>query len=167
MKDAKQPEPAENAEQKAPPPKPFGGKLKFILIGVVLILILAGAGAGAYFTFFRAGTESTTHEAEAAVEPVIQEMETYLVNLSDPGGKRFLKLTMKAKLDAKQTAAEFVMRNFEIRDLVLMLLSGKEFADIARPEDKLILKQELLAALNRTLRKGQVQDLYFTEFLVQ
>jgi flagellar protein FliL len=159
------PEPAAEEQKTEPAKQPPKGKLKLILIAAVLIVLLAGGGATAYFKFFM--PHGGDHKAEAAIEPVIQEMEPFLVNLADPGGKRFLKLTMKAKMDGKNTAAEFVSRHFEMRDLILMLLSGKEFADIAKPEDKAGLKQEIMGLLNRNLKKGQLQDLYFTEFLVQ
>lgn len=138
---------------------------KMLIIVAVAVLLAGGGGFFAYAKFFRG--DAGAHAKTATPEPVLQEMETFLVNLSDPGGKRYLKLTMKAKLSDKEVQAEFAGRNFEIRDTVIMLLSSKEFPEISKPEDKATLKQELVFALNRLLRKGQVQDVYFTEFLVQ
>lgn len=138
---------------------------KMLIIIAVAVLLVGGGGFFAYTKFFKG--DANAHAKAAAPEPVLQEVETFLVNLSDPGGKRYLKLTMKAKLSDKEVQAEFAGRNFEIRDTVIMLLSSKEFPEISKPEDKATLKQELVFALNRLLRKGQVQDVYFTEFLVQ
>jgi flagellar FliL protein len=138
--------------------------LKWIILAVI-VLLLCGGGVFGYLKFFaRHGDEPAQ---QVVVQPVIQDMETFLVNLSDPSGKRYLKVTMKAKLSGPPVAAEFTQRIPELRDIILTLLSSKEFADIARPEDKAILKQELLAELNRVLKQGQVQDIYFTDFLVQ
>lgn len=74
---------------------------------------------------------------------------------------------MKLKLNGPPAASEFANRTFELRDAILTTLSGKEVEDIARPEDKTTLKQELITQLNRILKQGQVQDVYFTEFLIQ
>jgi len=36
-----------------------------------------------------------------------------------------------------------------------------------KPEDKVALKKQIMETINRALQKGQVLDVYFTEFLVQ
>lgn len=138
--------------------------LKWIIL-VVLVLVLGAGGTVGYMMFFAKHAEEDTHAA--VPQPVMQDFETFLVNLSDPGGKRYLKVTMKAKLSNPQAATEVTARTSELRDMILTILSSKEFADIAGPEDKALLKQELLSQLNRALKSGQVQDIYFTDFLVQ
>lgn len=138
--------------------------LKWIIV-LVIILLLGAGGAFGYLKFF--AKHDDTPPQKAVVQPVMQDMETFLVNLSDPGGKRYLKVTMKARLSGPQVAAEFAERTPELRDIILTLLSSKELTDIAGPEDKAFLKQELISRLNRTLKQGQVQDIYFTDFLVQ
>lgn len=139
--------------------------MKLILTVALTVLLAGGGGFFAYTKFFKKDTDA--HAQAKGSEPVIQEVETFLVNLSDPGGKRYLKLTMKARLSGKELQEEFVSRTFEIRDAIIMLLSSKEFREIAKPEDKATLKQEIIFQLNRLVKKGQVQDIYFTEFLVQ
>ncbi len=151
-------------EQEQSKPKSSGKKK--LLIPLIALVLLGGGGAGAYFKFF----PHSSGNGEAKVEheqSVIKEMDTLIVNLMDSNEKRYLKVTMKAKLDSKSVEDEFTARNFEMRDIILMILSGKAVEDVAAPEDKIQLKQELVAALNRALKKGRVQDIYFTEFLIQ
>jgi flagellar FliL protein len=62
---------------------------------------------------------------------------------------------------------ECKLRCFEIRDIVLTVLTSKESEDVIKPEDKLALKKQIMETINRALQKGQVLDVYFTEFLVQ
>jgi flagellar protein FliL len=157
--------PPKPEEEKEPQQQPKSSK-KLILILAAAVILLGGAGAGAYLMFFKKA-DTAEHSSSKTENFVIQEFDTFIVNLRDPGGKRFLKLALKAKLDGLPASEEFKSRVFEMRDMILMILSGKETDDIARPEDKLTLKQEIIAALNRSLRKGQVQDVYFTEFLIQ
>ncbi len=138
---------------------------KTVLILIIALLLLGGGGAGAYLKFF-----AQPKEGEAAVqesEPIVKEMDSFIVNLSDPGGKRFVKITMRAKLSNQQCMAEFTSRIYEMRDAVLMILAGKEVEDISKAEDRINLKHELAAAMNKALKRGQIQDIYFTEFLIQ
>jgi flagellar FliL protein len=90
-----------------------------------------------------------------------------MVNLADHGGKRFLKATIKLKVNSSNVVEECKVRNFEIKDLMLTLLTSKESEDIMRAEDKQALKKQIMETLNRMLQKGQALDVYFTEFLIQ
>ncbi|MHC1725535.1 MAG: flagellar basal body-associated protein FliL [Syntrophobacteraceae bacterium] len=156
--------PPEAEEQKTEKPK---GKSKLLLIILpVVLLLFAGGGAFAYFKFFKGGDEKGEAKKQAE-QAVIQEIDTFMVNLMDTGGKRFLKLTMKVKCSSAPLADEFKSRNFEMRDIILLILMSKEYEDVTKPEDKVNLKKEIVTALNRTLKKGQVLDVYFTDFLVQ
>ena len=106
-------------------------------------------------------------EAKPGGEPGVQDIDTFMVNLADPGGKRYLKLTMKVKLDVPATQNEFTIRMVEIRDAILILLSSKEYEDISGAEGKAALKRELMVLMNKMLKTGQVQDIYLTDFLIQ
>ncbi len=155
-------------EEKKEPQKPKSKKKAFLIILILAVVLLGGGGAGAYFFFFKQPPGDEKELKSQKEQPqVIQEMETFLVNLADPGGKRFLKVTLKAKLSSNETLEEFKTRGFELRDVVLTILSSKEVEDVARPEDKLTLKRDIMTMLNRNLRKGQVMDIYFTDFLIQ
>jgi flagellar FliL protein len=149
--------------------QPKSSKKLLLIVLPVVVLLLAGGGTAAYFKFFNQSVAAGGHAAEEKKHPevVMQDMETFLVNLADPGSKRFLKVTMKAKLDSMQLSEEFKSRLFELRDSILMILTSKTSEEVASPEDKLTLKREILTALNKSLHKGQVQDIYFTEFLIQ
>jgi flagellar FliL protein len=151
-------------EQKEVQEKPKSKKLLIIL--PLLVVLLGGGAAGAYFKFFKAPKEGAEEKKQEETF-VYYEMETFMANLADPGGKRFLKATVKVRVDTPQAMEECKLRNFEIRDLVLTLLTSKESDDIGRPEDKLALKKQITEALNRVLQKGKALDVYFTEFLIQ
>jgi len=151
-------------ENKEVQEKPKSNKL-LIIIALVVVLLGAG-GAGAYFKFLKPPGEKAENEKKQEVS-AIYEMDTYMVNLADPGGKRFLKATMKLKVSSADTSEECKSRNFELRDLVLTLLAGKESEEVASADDKLALKKQVIEAVNRVLQKGKVLDVYFTDFLVQ
>jgi len=154
------PEEKQNEVQEKPKSK------KLLIVIPLLLVLLGGGGAGAYFKFVRTPNETT--DGKKQIESAIYyEMDTFMVNLADPGGRRFLKVTIKLKVNSSNVVEECKERNFEIRDLVLTLLSSKESEDVMRPEDKLTLKKQVIETLNRIFQKGQALDVYFTEFLIQ
>jgi flagellar protein FliL len=136
-----------------------------IIILVVAVAVLAGGGFFAYLKFFK--KPQTEPKKPVVEQTVIQEMGTYLVNLADPGGKRYLKITMQFELTNAKVSQELARRTVEIRDKIIMLLSSKEYEEIGNPTGKMTLKKELINQLNRVLQDGQVKEIYFTEFLVQ
>jgi len=143
-------------------------KSKLLIILPLLIVLLGAGGAGAYFKFMKGhDDEHGAAEKKKPVETAVYEMDTFMVNLADEGGKRFLKATIKLRVDSAEVAEECKSRNFELRDLVLTLLTSKESAEVISPDDKLNLKKQVMETVNRTLRKGHALDVYFTEFLVQ
>ena len=88
------------------------------------------------------------------------------VNLSDPGGRRYLKLGMEVEVNA-DVSEELKAQNARIRDAVIMLLAGKSYADISTPDGKVLLKAEVAARLNQILGAQRVIRVYFTDFVVE
>lgn len=88
------------------------------------------------------------------------------VNLSDPGGRRYLKLGMEVEVNA-DVAAELKARSARIRDAIIMLLAGKSYGDIATPDGKVLLKAEIAARLNQILGAQRVVRVYLTDFMVE
>ncbi|SPF31267.1 Flagellar FliL protein [Syntrophobacter sp. SbD1] len=152
-------------EQTAVQEKPKSKKL--LIIVILALVLLGGGGAGAYFKFFRAANDMKGEEQKKETEPVFHEVDTFMVNLADAGGKRFLKATMKFKVDSPSVADECKSRNFEIRDIILTLLTSKETTEVITPDDKLALKKQIMETVNSVLRKGHIQDVYFTDFIIQ
>ena len=88
------------------------------------------------------------------------------VNISDPSGRRYLKLGMEVEVNADVSAA-LQANSPRIRDAIIMLLAGKTFNDISSPDGKVLLKAEVAARLNQILGAQRVIRVYFTEFVVE
>lgn len=151
------------------------GKLKWILL-IIILLLLLGGGAAAYWYFFMnkgAPTDATANATEQTasskenVKSEIVTLQTFLVNLADPLGRRYVKMTLDVEVtDAK--AAEQLNNNApKVRDAVILLLSSKTYADLAPLENKIILKNEIVERLNQILGGPKVLRVYFTELVVQ
>ncbi|MDR3557650.1 MAG: flagellar basal body-associated FliL family protein [Syntrophobacteraceae bacterium] len=139
---------------------------KMLLIIVLAVVVLLGAG-GAVFYLKVMNTSQAKASVEKEEKPVSLTMPTFLVNLADPGSKRFLKVSMDLMLSSKTTEEECKALDSQLKDLILTVLSSQESSDIVSPEDKLRLKKHLLESLNHVITKGKVLEIYFTDFLIQ
>ncbi|MFT4300467.1 MAG: flagellar basal body-associated FliL family protein [Desulfovibrio sp.] len=97
---------------------------------------------------------------------MVLPLPSITVNLSDPAGRRYLKMSMEVEVNSDVSAA-LQANNARIRDAIIMLLAGKNYADIATPDGKVLLKAEVAARLNQILGAQRVIRVYFTDFVVE
>jgi flagellar FliL protein len=94
-------------------------------------------------------------------------LETFIVNLADKGGNRYLRITMDLELGNPELESEIQKRLPQVRDSILMILPSKRFADISPMAGKIALRDEILETLNGFLIQGEISNIYFKEFVVQ
>jgi len=109
--------------------------------------------------------------AEARVEEpavgALLPLDTFIANLADEDGRRYLKATLQVEFFGARVPDEFNARVPQMRDLMLTLLTSKLFAEIRTPEGKAVLRDDIINRMNRALNKDVVKAVYFTEFIVQ
>lgn len=155
----------------------MSNKLPVILLGALLLLML-GMGGGLFMIWSKVSAisalaaldgggapEAGKGKAEG-VKPVVS-LETFIVNLADPGGGRYLRVTMDLEAEGKPAADEIGKRVPQLRDAVLMILPTKRFADINTLEGKSALREEIIAAINGMLGSPAVSRIFFKEFVIQ
>ncbi|MCD8553679.1 flagellar basal body-associated FliL family protein [Seleniivibrio sp.] len=156
--------------------KKKGGKLKLIIIVVVLLIILLGGVFLGYKLFLApkdATAEGEMPKKEVTAAPtnevgVLYPLETFIVNMADNDGSRYLKVTVQLELDnTEKLKEELDKRVPQLRDAILTILSAKTYEEVSSAQGKLILKQEILRRLNSLLPFGQITNIYFTEFVAQ
>ena len=152
-------------------------KKGLIILVVCFVVIVLGVGAGLYILWDKVSDvspetlESTEKMAEKkdvkAMVKALLSMETFVVNLADPGGKRYLRVTMALEIDDQDCVTETKENVPQIRDKVLLILPAKEFKDIRTSSGKGSLRKEMIAQLNPLLDKCKITNLYFQEFVIQ
>ena len=163
------------SDDEQPPKKK--SKLKFILVLFILLLLMAG-GAWYYFMSGLPGSRvaATPENGAATVQVVEQEkpteatttvLPTFLVNLADPMGRRYIKLTMQVEVINKNIIREIEAQMPKIQDSVIMLLSSKSYADLMPTESKILLKDELTGRINQALGGPKVTRIFFTDLVIQ
>jgi Flagellar basal body-associated protein len=147
--------------------KQSGGKKKLIFILIPVILLLIG-GAGAYFFLTHKKKESTKQMVVAPQKlGVMYDLGSFLVNLADKNANTYAKVSITLELSNQKVEKEVVKRLPIIKDAVINLLSSKTYDEIRTPEGKEELRLELIKRINAILVTGGVQNIYFTQFIVQ
>jgi len=154
----------------------MSNKILIILIGVFLLVVVA-MGGGFFMMWNKMSSMNTVNsedaesgkEAEEAVETMgpTKKLETFIVNLADKDGSRYLRISMDLELENKETAQVIDKRLPKIRDAILTILPTKKYEDIGSVEGKSSLRNEMLTKLNEVMIPEKIKTIYFTEFVVQ
>ncbi|PRE78552.1 flagellar basal body-associated protein FliL [Burkholderia multivorans] len=150
------------------------GKFKRIaLIAVIALGAAAAAAAGMYVFMGRQGaTHASAAEPAPLAAPVFFPLDPLTVNLqSDDGVQHYLRVGLSLKLTDPKAQGQLTARMPEIRSRVLLALSNKHPEDIATPDGKQALAQQLRNLIEEPTQPGnqrtKVDDVLFTEFVVQ
>jgi flagellar FliL protein len=159
----------------------MSNKILILLIGVTMVFML-GLGGGLFMmwnklsameTQAQASTEkghqmgaNTSVPVEELLGPIFP-LDTFIVNLADKGGKRYLRVSIDLELDSEKLESEIKKRLPQIRDSILSILPTKRFEDISSAKGKTDLRDQMLASINELLARGQITNIYFKEFVVQ
>lgn len=153
-------------------------KTVIVLVLFVSLLLFGGIGAGFYFMWTQLSSlkadaapasepeSAETAEAESRIGPVVP-LETFIVNLADPGRALFLKITINLELDDAPAQEEIARRLPQIRDMILTHLPTKKSDELLTVEGKQALRDSLAEGINGRLRTGKVRNVYFSDFVIQ
>ncbi len=148
-------------------PKKKGSKLLIIIIAIV---VLAAAGGGTFFFLTKKSGEGKTEDKkkeEKPIETVNFGLDPFVVNLNDPAGNRFLKVTIQLELANAKLLDQAKAKVPQMRDTVITLLTSKSSDTLIAPEGKLQLKDEITLRLNQVMGEGNVKNVFLTEFVMQ
>lgn len=117
-------------------------------------------------------------------EGIMIDMSTKIINLVDPGGRKYIRLTLVVEfapdnpeyellpeeektLYLSETEAKLKARMPVMDDTVITLLSTKTYEDLYTAEGKEKLRLEIMETLASKLPDLHILSIYFTEFVVQ
>ncbi len=161
-----------------------GGKSKpRLLIILIIILVLAGGG-GAYY-FFKGGApegEAAEADAEAEGDDVAEEEKLatpyyfsldppFVVNFAGKSRAKFLQVNIGGLTRDPGIKEDITTHLPHIRNNVVFILSSQRYEDLISPEGKENLRKQVLSEIRNILKKetgkGDVEDIYFTSFVMQ
>lgn len=149
-----------NEQQQVKRNKGKGG----IIIAVLVVLLLGVSAFAAWQFFFR-------DDGEARPEPVEPLMTSrpmnFTVNLADAQQRRFLKVTVELGYRGDDLIAEINKKTPEFRDFIIELFRSRTVAEINDTAGTNALRAEIKSELNQRLDSGGIEEVYFTEFIIQ
>jgi flagellar FliL protein len=184
------------AEGAAPAAAAAKGSALKAWLPALVILVLAPAGSFALAEFVLlprlqaklaapAATESAHGADETAAEPAAAgekkghgekegaaagnyEFANVVVNLAGTMGTRYLKTSFVVTgVKNVSTKGLFESDKAKLTDITLNVLSSLSLADLEEPGSKNVLREKLVAAYNQALGKRVVEQVYFSDFVIQ
>ena len=141
---------------------------KIILPNIIWIVLLM-----VFITLFTVGISFyvATNVMGSADKKVADQSKTYithpagdfLTNLSDRG---YIKFSMVYLLTSKDAEKEVFLKDSEIRDKILSILRTKKFSEVKDSNGMESLRVEIKESLNSILVGGKIEDIYFTNIIV-
>jgi flagellar FliL protein len=156
-----------------------------LILVIVFALMLAGGAVAGYFMFLAPNARSPQTAAQpapveqaqphqgqdftagAGLSGPMKTLESFIVNLTDAQGTRYLKVVMQLEMSNDLLGPEIDRKTPQIRDEIIMLLSSKSFDDVSTIAGKRALKRGILNSVNKYLTSGRVLRVYFSDFVVQ
>jgi len=164
----------EDQGQAEAPPKPNKGKTIIMILFMVIVAFVIVLGGLVLFGDQVMETvagiwEGPPYEEHAHVMPLSE----FTVNLAGEGRTAFLRAEMHLAFEDGDIEQEIKDRKPEVRTEIITLLRGKTAENLAEPmeEDEEggleMLREEITDKLNQILVSGDVETVYFKEFVIQ
>ena len=155
-------------------------KKPILMIAVILVVLIVG-GAGAFFFLNKGSSNSAknTQTQSASSESVmndknvhIKNLPSIIVNLVDPSGDRYLKISLALVINGKEKpkgseSSGDTLEDAAIKNAIITVISTKTSDTLLTLSGKEELKKQLIKAINKALGEDAVRDIYFTDFIIQ
>ncbi|MEA3228993.1 MAG: flagellar basal body-associated protein FliL [Campylobacterota bacterium] len=98
---------------------------------------------------------------------ILYPLDTFTVNLKSDAGRRYLKVTMSLELEGEELSLELDAKSPVLRDRIIRILTSKTLEEISSKKGKQKVSTQIMDTLNSMISDGQIQGIYFTEFVIQ
>jgi flagellar FliL protein len=155
--------------------KNAGGKKSLLMMGGgALALVAVSIGATVFLVGGKSAPSSAAEHAPAKVEAPASYTALeppFVVNFEDQEAIRFLQVTIEIMSRDPKVAEAVKLHMPAIRDQLIVLFSGSDYATLASREGKDLLRQQAQDALKKILKAqgapDAIEGLYFTNFVMQ
>ncbi len=175
-------ESADSAEGSATPvaAKSAGGFKAWLPLIVTIVLMPALAFGVAQFVILpqlqkglgikaaaggQAGSSEKKDSAGSKQESVT--MSKLLVNVADTMGARYLLVSLSVVGNTSDFKQKMMDHDAQLRDMACGDLATKTLADLEKPGERNVIRNELITGFNNILGDSSVQEIYLTEFAIQ
>jgi len=180
--------PADGGEGEEAPPKK--SRLKTMLILTILVMVLAGAGVAVGVMFLglklpfmnpprppdegevaAAAPAPTPEKAQppklAAVKPTFVAVPPIVVNLTDGGGRRFIRLSVSVEVSSAEGETAVKENVPKIIDAFQMYLRSQSLESFNSVASLMQVRRDLLGRLNRIDPRIEAKAVLFQDLIIQ
>jgi len=146
------------------------------LLLIILVLVLVLIGANTYLLWDTRNLAAATAmgampQEPEPTDPVFVTISPFTVNLaSDQFGPRLLYAGLTLEVPSDKVKATLTKNMPQVRNRLLVLLSGQQAENIAQSEGKKVLAKSIMDSLSAPYNGDEeiaINDVLFTEFIVQ
>lgn len=172
----------DNAAKEAAPAAGGGGGKQNMILVILAVVNMAVVGSVGFMLWKGRQKEAAQPKIEHVIEgehqaqdaearddklvktPVVP-LETFIVNLAGSKGRRVFKVDLELEVTDKKVVDEIEQRKAQIRDIIIIILSGKTYDQMSAKEGKNQLRDEIKDTVNAFLAKGKITNVFFTNLL--
>ena len=155
--------------------KESGGKGSLLFILLPVMLISAGIGSWLAYSQYPALAElayNTFDKGEGEdYEPIefgeFMELSNIVVNPSDSEGRRLLMVSLGLETEKSSILESVVEREMVVRDTIIKILGRRTTDELSSIDERNMIKDELRHAVNGIVSDGEINRLYFTQYVLQ
>jgi flagellar basal body-associated protein FliL len=136
------------------------GTLWILLIGLLF------AGLAVWYLTIRSRDSPAQANSLSAVQSTLH-LEIFVLNVGGTEQRAYLRVGIDLGLNQPAKRAEETVPVAQVRDVILAVMGEANADELVTAAGKRKLKQDLLHALQEQSPRLGVQEVYFTEFLVQ
>ncbi|MBZ5679101.1 MAG: flagellar basal body-associated FliL family protein [Acidobacteriia bacterium] len=137
-----------------------------VMLTVVPATLLIVVAIGGWLWSSR-GNVPETQSTDAPRVQATLHLDTFVLNLADPDQRSYLRVGIDLGLSKEMGKSEGGPPVAQVRDTILGVLALARVDDLLTAKGKNKLKEDLLHALQERLPGLGVEEVYFTEFLIQ
>ena len=94
-------------------------------------------------------------------------MNKLLVNVADTMGARYLLVSLSLVGSGPDFQAKITEHDAQLRDIASGVLGSKSLADLEKPGERNLIRNELISGFNGILGDSAIQEIYLPEFAIQ
>lgn len=158
------------------------GKMKLIIIIALAVILAVGLSVGGTWFFLskKGGDAADEAKTDAAAEPAVPVKQAaiyeelspaFVVNFTHQGRARYMQVSV-ALMTRDQAALDALKVHMPVlRNRLVMLFSGQDFASLITPVGKEMLRQQATASVQELAEKETgkvtVEQVLFTNLVLQ
>ncbi len=134
---------------------------------VLLPRIQTGLGITAPAAIADASGKNAKGPANPGAKKYTVAINKLLVNVAGTMGSRYLLFSLSAVSTDANFQQKMTDNDAALKDMACSALSAKTLVDLEKPDERNLIRTELLNGMNNILGNNEVQELYLTEFGIQ